>query len=191
MSVPVRKISLQEFLLSQGLMSGEIHVSERLPGRKGARAGNRPRGTESRTSPAGPGDGSGPTDGGSAITSDARSADRKTDAGPADGQGEEPKRALIPGKEQWAPAMKFPLSQIQAIKMLSAGRWEFVREVNDGVDLTAVTRKLLADSDSKVQLRTLERLLDILDSVDWKDMRVIEQRAGSGSGWNIPRPERD
>ena len=87
--------------------------------------------------------------------------------------------------------MKFPLSQIQAIKMLSAARWELVRELNDGVDLTAETRKLLADSDSKVQLRTLERLLDILDSVDWKDMRVIEQRAGSGSGWNIPRPERD
>jgi len=191
MSVPVRKLTLAEFLLLQGLMSGEIHVSEKLPGRKRARGGDRHKGTESRPSLAGPGDGNGPTDGEGATTSVARSSDRDRYAGSADGQGEEPKRALIPGKEQWAPAMEYPVSQIQAIQALSGTRWDFVSEVNAGVDMSAVARKLLGDEDSKVRLRMLERLLDILDSVDWKDPRVTEQRGSLAGLRNMPRPERD
>ncbi len=190
MSVPIR-MSVKQFRKLCGCLSGEIWVSNGLPRRRGARGVNRHQKTESRPSFAGPGDGSGPTDGGSAKSSSARSSDRKPGAGSAEGQGEEPKRALVPGKEQWAPQLAYPESQIQAIKKLSDTRWTFVSEVNDGVDMTAVARNLLGDEDSKVRLRMLERLLDILDSVDWKDSRVIESSRGLSGGWNLPRPERD
>ena len=125
------------------------------------------------------------------MTSTARSSGRPMNAGPADGQGEEPRRALIPGQEQWAPAMEYPVSEIQAIKALSGTRWDFVNEVNAGVDVSAVARNLLGDADSKVRLRMLERLLDILDSVDWRDPRVIEERGSLAGLRNMPRPERD
>lgn len=190
MSVPVR-MSIKQFRALCGYLSGEIWVSNKMSRRQGARGVNRHQKTESRPSFAGPGDGNGPTDGGSAESSSARSSDRKPGAGPAEGQGEEPKRALVSGKEQWAPQLEYPESQIQAIKKLSATRWEYVDGVNDGVDMTAVARELLGDKDSKVRLRMLERLLDILDSVDWKDPRAVASGRCLGGGWNLPRPERD
>jgi len=190
MSKPLR-VGLTTFRMLSGPFSGTICVVQRVSRRRGARKANRHKETQSRASLAGPGDGSGPTDGGSAITSDARSSDRMTDAGSADGQGDDPKRALIPGKEQWAPAMEYPVSQIQAIKALCGTRWDFVNEVNAGVEMSAVARKLLGDEDSKVQLRMLERLLDILDSVEWKDPRLAEQHGSLAGRLDMPRPERD
>lgn len=187
-----KRITIERFRAMPGPFCGEILVTDKLPQRRGrARGINRHKGAGSRPSLAGPGDGSGPTDGGSAQSSYARSSDRTTGAGSADGQGEESKRALVPGEEQWAPKMEYPESQIQAIKKLSATRWEYVDGVNDGVDMTAVARELLGDKDSKVRLRMLERLLDILDSVDWKDSRARESNRGLGGGWSLPRPERD
>jgi len=187
MSVPVR-MTLGEFLALRGMLWGEIHVSERVPGRKGARRGNRHKGTESRTSLAGPGDGDGPTDGGSATSSVARSSDRAKYAGSADGQGEEPKRALIPGKEQWVPSFEKPERELQAVTEIPADSWEFTREVHAGVSTVAVMQGFLGSQDEKIRLRAFEMWMDLAYG---KYSRKRGEERATEKDWGIPRPERD
>jgi len=160
MSVPVR-MTLGEFLALRGMLWGEIHVSERVPGRKGARRGNRHKGTESRTSLAGPGDGDGPTDGGSATSSVARSSDRAKYAGSADGQGEEPKRALIPGGgRQGESGGVEELGNAPApTKELPRTLWDLIKAVNEKEQIVPVISKLLGSEDEKTKLRMVELIM--------------------------------
>lgn len=185
------RTGLHTFLTMNGLLSGEIHVHEGLPRRKGARGWRRKKETKSRTSPAGPGDGSGNTDGGSAMTSTARSSARGTNAGPADGQGEEPTRAPIPGGTgpgDGGPGLAKGSLVAEIFKELPGTKWGLSKAVNLETQIVPVIGGLLKSNDEKVRLRMVELLIETAYA---EDAGNEEEKPSGGAGWSIPRPERD
>jgi hypothetical protein len=190
MSVPLKTSVQMLWILSEPLC-GEIQVVGRLSRRERAREENRRKRGRSRTLPAGPIDGSGTPDGGSAITSDARSSGRTPYAGPAGGQGEEPKRALHPGggaPEDPGTGSAAPSRALPPVKEMPGTPWALTAVVNEGAQIVPVIQELLKSDDDKVRLRILEVLLDAAYS---KNSGREEAERPARMQWSIPRPDRD
>jgi hypothetical protein len=144
------------------VLSGVIHVLGGLPRRKGARHRLRQAETASRPSLAGPRDGSGSSDGGSANTSTARSSDRTASAGPADGLGEQPKRAPTPGGEgpgSSGGGRKKAKKPPQPLKEMPGTLWGLTKAVNEVEQIVPVMGGLLRSNDEKTRLRMIELLM--------------------------------
>lgn len=187
MSVPL-VVGICTFRMLNGPLSGTIYVKSGLPRRRGARKRYRQAETESRTSLAGPSDGSGTSDGGSANTSNARSAGRTTCAGPADGSGDGSKRAPIsggggPGSEEGSPG-----NGLQPMKEMPGTPWAFAKVVNQGVQVAGVMQGLLKSEDEKMQLRGVELWVEIAFG---KYSRSQEDERTTETEWTLPRPDRD
>ena len=189
MSKPL-ETTIRMFRILPDPFCGEIHILGRLSRRERAREENRRR-ERARTLPAGPVDGSGTPDGGSAITSDARSSGRKPYAGPAGGQGDDSKRALNPGGgEPGEPGSTGESSTklLGPMKEMPGTPWALTVAVNEGKQIVPVIQGLLESKDEKVRLRILEVLLDGAYSENsGRELAVQPERVQ----WSIPRPERD
>lgn len=150
------------FRILSGPFSGSICLVEMASRRSGARAGTRHKGTGSRPSLAGPGDDGGITDGGSAMTSTARSSGRSTYAGPADGQGEQPKRAPVPdggGTGEAGGGVAKPERTPGPMKELPGTLWGLTKAVNEEEQIVRVMGGLLRSDDEKTRLRIIELLV--------------------------------
>lgn len=184
-------IGILTFRTMTGPLGGEIFVKGKLPRRRGARHRLRQAETASRPSLAGPRDGSGSSDGGSANTSTARSSGRTASAGPADGHGEQPKRAPAPGGEgpgNSRPGPKKPKKTPQPLKEMPGTPWALTKAVNEEEQIIPVIGGLLRSEDDKVRLRMVERLMDAAyaENSGREDPSESEEVE-----WSIPRPQRD
>src|ERR1700751_795064 len=94
------RCGIRTFRTLSGPLSGEMHVSGGCSRAKGARKRGGLANSRSLEPYAGPADGSGTTAGGSGRPPDAPPAVRETSGGPADGGGNETKRAPISEKQQ-------------------------------------------------------------------------------------------
>src|SRR5258708_39855665 len=110
------RCGIRTFRTLNGPLSGEVRVSSGNSRAKGARKRGGRANSRSLEPCAGSDDGSGTTAGGSARTSDAPPAARETSGGSADGGGSETKSAPILGKQQWAPSLASPVSQLIPLK---------------------------------------------------------------------------
>jgi len=185
-------IGILTFRTMQGLMGGTIYVKGKLPRRKGARYRLRQAEAASQPSLAGPRDISGSPDGASAHTSAARSSDRKTIAGPADGLGEEPKRAPIPGGGEGPgadePAVEKPVRPLQPMREMPGTPWALTKAVNEEAQIVPVIGGLLRSPDDKVRLRMVELLMDAA----YAENSGREDAAETAEvEWSIPRPKMD
>ena len=190
MSKPL-KMPLSMFWIISNPLCGEIQIVGSLSRRDRAREENRRKRGRSRALPAGPVDGSGTPDGGSAITSDARSSGRTPCAGPAGGQGEEPKRALHPGgggPEDPGSTGEAPARVLPPVKEMPGTFWGLTVVVNEGEQIVPVIQALLKSEDDKVKLRIVELLLD--GAYSENSGREEAERPGRMQ-WSIPRPERE
>jgi len=167
-------------------LCGEIHLQGGVPRRKRARGVDRRVKTASRPSLAGPSDGSGFAEGGSATTSDARSSGRTTYAGPADGQADEPKRAPIPddggpvepGNAEATEPVKTPV----AMKELPGTLWGLVKAVNEEEQIIPVMGGLLRSPDE----RTRSRMVEFVVKIGYSDTAAREpERQSSFMQWDI------
>lgn len=183
MSVPL-VVGICTFRMLNGPLSGTIYVKSGLPRRRGARKRYRQAETESRTSLAGPSDGSGTSDGGSANTSNARSAGRTTCAGPADGSGDGSKRAPISGGGGPGSEGQAPVNGLQPMKEMPGTPWALMKAVNEGEQIVPVIQELLRSKDEKVRLRMVELLMDA--GYEEGSRPVVEERPQKIS-WNVPR----
>ena len=155
-------------------LSGEMHVSGGNSRAKGARKRGGRAKSRSLEPSAGPDDGSGTPAGGSARTSAAPPAARKTSGGSADGDGNETKRAPVKKKQQ--------------LKEMPGTAWAFTKAVDAGVQAVGVMQGLLKSEDEKVQLRAFELWVELAFG---KHAGGKEEDRGADIGWSLPRPERD
>jgi hypothetical protein len=179
----VLRCGIGTFRTLNGPLSGEVHVSGGYSRAKGARKRGGRANSRSLEPGAGPDDGSGTTAGGSARTSDAPPAARETSGGSADGGGNETKRA--PNKdEQYVPYREHTGRELQPIKALPGSPLEFVKEVNQEVQLVGVMRTLLTRDDAKVQERLILKCLDLAYR---KESQTVEEERPRKISWNVPR----
>jgi hypothetical protein len=185
------RVGVCTFRRMNGPFTGVVYVIEGLPRHRGARMRHRQAETKSRASLAGPSDGSGYSDGGSANTSNARSSGRTNSAGPADGSGDGPKRAPIAGGgDLGGPdgTTECPAKALQPMKELPGTKWGLTKAVNEEAQIVPVIGGLLRSKDEKVQLRMVELLIDTAYSEN--SGRDETGRPGRIE-WSIPRPKRD
>jgi hypothetical protein len=184
----VLRCGIRTFRTLSGPLSGEVHVRGGYSRAKGARKRGGQAKSRSLEPGAGPDDGSGTTAGGSARTSAAPPAARETSGGSANGGGNEAKRAPIPGKEQWAPPLACPVSELLPLKEMPGTAWAFTKAVDEGVQLVGVMQGLLKSEDEKVQLRAFEMWVEMAFG---KHAGGKEEECSAGIGWSLPRPQRD
>jgi hypothetical protein len=110
------------------------------------------------------------------------------DGDSANGGGDEPKRAPVPGKEQYVMPLEVHERELQPLKEMPGTQWAFVKAIDEGVQMVAVGKALLADPDSRVRQRVFEQLVELAYG---KNARVTEEERPGKSTWNLPRPERD
>lgn len=184
-------VGIVTFRTMIGPLGGEVYVKGKLPRRRGARPRLRQAEAASRPPLAGPREGSGPPDGGSANTSNARSSDRTASAGPADGLGDEPKRAPTPGGEGTGgggagrkKAKKAP----QPLREMPGTPWALTKIVNEAEQIVPVIGDLLRCKDDKVRLRMVELLMDAAYS---ENSGREDAERGANIEWDLPRPQRD
>ena len=182
------RCGIRTFRTLNGPLSGEVRVSSGYSRAKGARKRGGRANSRSLEPCAGSDDGSGTTAGGSARTSDAPPAARETSGGSADGGGSETKRAPIPGKEQWAPPLASPVSELIPLKEMPGTAWAFTKAVDEGVQLVGVMQGLLKSEDEKVRLRAFELWVELAFG---KHAGGKDEERGAGIGWSLPRPDRD
>ena len=170
----VLRCGIRTFRTLNGPLSGEVHVSGGTSRAKGARKRGGRAISRAPEPCAGLDDGSGTTAGGSARTSAAPPAVRKTFGGSADGGGNETKRAPNPKRER--------------LKEMPGTAWAFTKAVDAGVQAVGVMQALLKSEDEKVRLRAFELWVELAFG---KHAGGKEEEQGAGIGWNLPRPERD
>jgi hypothetical protein len=179
----VLRCGIHTFRTLNDPLSGEVHVRGGFSRAKGARKRGGRANSRSLEPGAGPDDGSGTTAGGSARTSDAPPAAGETSGGSADGGGNETKRA--PKKdEQYVPYREHTGRELQPIKALPGSPLEFVKEVNQEVQLVGVMRALLTRDDAKVQERLILKCLDLAYR---KESQTVEEERPRKISWNVPR----
>lgn len=190
MSVPL-VVGILTFRTMTGPLGGEIFVKGKLPRRRGARQRPRQAETASRPSLAGPRDGSGFSDGGSANTSTARSSGRKAGAGPADGLGEQPERApTLGGDGPGIPAAEHQKRKKppKPMKEMPGTPWALTKIVNEEEQIVPVIGGLLRSKDDKVRLRMVELLMDTAYA---ENSGREDASESTDIEWSIPRPKMD
>jgi len=183
----VFRCGIRTFRTLNGPLSGKMHVRGGYSRGMGARKRGGRAKSRSLEPDAGSDDGSGIAAGGSARTSAAPPAARETSGGSADGGGSETKRAPK-RNEQVVPRVECEERDLQPIEPLPGGKLEFVKAINDGVQMVAVGRALLLDGDVKVRQRVFEQLVDLAYG---KNSRVVEEERPRKSSWNVPSGIRD
>jgi hypothetical protein len=170
----VLRCGIRTFRTLNDPLSGKVHVRGGSSRAKGARKREGRAKSRSLEPGAGSDDGSGTTAGGSARTSAAPPAARGTSGGPADGGGNETKRAPIREKEQ--------------LKEMPGTAWAFTKAVDAGVQVVGVMQALLKSKDEKVQLRAFELWVELAFG---KHAGGKEEQRPRKSSWNVPSGIRD
>ena len=156
----VLRVGVCTFRTLNDPLSGELHVLSGSSRRSGAREHRNPAKRKSRAPLAGSDDGNGPTDGESAHTSAAHAAgqDPCTDSAGTDGTGvlraPKDKDGEEPTERQASPITK-------TAKPLPKDIFEFLKEVNEDIQMVEVAKSLLKDEDSRIKQKVFQQLMSI------------------------------
>src|SRR5258708_38055386 len=96
------------------------------------------------------------------------------------------KSAPIPGKEQWAPSLASPVSELIPLKEMPGTAWGFTKAVDEGVQLVGVMEGLLKSEDEKVRLRAVELWGELAFG---KHAGGKDEERGTRRGWGVPRAD--